>query len=175
MIIMKSVVHSFVPALALGVVAIAAVGCNRDRVDRDRTVTPLPGDRTVTPLPGDRPGTTNDGTGTTTVTGANVGSVGNQAAVGRIVAARCARETTCNNVGLDKHWANGPACTAKVTADMKDDLNANDCPYGVDEKELNECLAAIRGESCNNPIETISRLAACRTSDMCLKTAAPNR
>ena len=172
---MKSVVRSVVPALALGVFALAA-GCDRDRVDHDRSVTP------VTPVPGDRPadrlgttGTNNGGVGSTTVTGANVGSVTNQAAVGRIVAARCARETTCNNVGLDKHWANGPACTAKIGADMKDDLNAKECPYGVDEKELNECLTAIRGESCNNPIETISRLAACRTSDMCLKTAAPNR
>ena len=58
---------------------------------------------------------------------------------------------------------------------MKDDLNAKDCPYGVDQKELNECLEAIRKEECNNPLDTISRLAACRTSDMCLKSSGANR
>lgn len=164
---MKSV-RRIVPVLAVGLVAV--VGCNRDRVDHDRTGMTAPGDRPVT----DR-ASTGEGFGTTTVTGANVGSVANGQAVGRIVAARCAREASCNNVGVDKHWPNAAACTQKVSADMKDDLNAKDCPYGVDEKELGECLQAIRSENCNNPIDTIGRLAACRTGDMCLKTAAPNR
>jgi hypothetical protein len=148
---------------ALGLLTVAAAGCNRDRVDRDRTG-----------VPGERYGR-DDRSGTTTVTGANVGKVGNQTAVDRIVAARCAREASCNNVGPNKHWESGASCTQKVSADMRDDLNARDCPAGIDEKELNECLESIRSENCNNPIDTISRLAACRTSDMCLKTNAPNR
>lgn len=110
----------------------------------------------------------------TTTTGANVASTSNDNAVARIVASRCAREATCNNVGLDKHFNNTAGCTAKIRSDMKDDLNAKDCPYGVDVKELNECLEAIRSEECNNPLDSISRLAACRTSDMCLKTANGN-
>lgn len=112
--------------------------------------------------------------GHTTTTGANLASVGNDIAVGRIVASRCAREAACNNVGVDKKYQNTAGCTAKIRTDMKDDLNAKDCPYGVDQKELNECLEAIRKEECNNPLDTISRLGACRTSDMCLKTSSAN-
>ena len=33
-------------------------------------------------------------------------------------------------------------------------------PAGIDQKELNECLDSIHKESCGNPLETISRLAA---------------
>lgn len=115
------------------------------------------------------------GVGTTTVTGANVGVVQNQSAIQRIVQARCEREASCNNVGGDKRFADRNVCTSEIQKDMRDDLNAKDCPYGVDAKELNACLDSIQKESCGNLIETISRLAACRTSDMCLKTAAPNR
>jgi hypothetical protein len=112
--------------------------------------------------------------GHTTTTGANVVTTSNDVAVGRIVASRCAREAACNNVGVDKKYQNTAGCTAKIRSDMKDDLNAKDCPYGVDQKELDECLESIRKEDCNNPIDTISRLGACRTSDMCLKTASAN-
>ena len=45
----------------------------------------------------------------------------------------------------------------------------NGLPY------IEECIESIRTESCSNPIETISRLAACRTSDMCLKVYERNR
>ena len=139
----------------VGLLALAA--CNRDRAaDRDQA----PREREQ---------------GTTTVTGANVAVTSNDTAISRIVAARCAREASCNNIGADKRYTSQDVCSQKLRVDMKDDLNANDCPHGVDQKELDECLAEIKGESCNNPIEMISRLAACRTSDMCLKTRAPNR
>jgi hypothetical protein len=135
----------------LGLVSLFA--CNRDRDHQP-----------VTTDNNDRPRVT-----ATTITGANVGgTVGNTNAIERIVASRCAREQSCSNVGVDKKYANTPACTAKLRADMKDDLNAKDCPRGIDAKELNECLDEIRKESCNNPIDTINRLAACRTSDLCL-------
>ena len=137
--------------LATPFVCVVALGaCNRERaVDRDP--------------------------GTTTVTGANVPSVSNGSAVGRIVGARCARELACNNVGSDRRFASQDVCSQSLRIDMKDDLNASDCPQGVDQKELEGCLAEIKSESCNNPIDKIERLAACRTSDLCLKTRAPNR
>lgn len=150
-----------VPALCL--VAVAACNRDRDRVDVDRHE----GRVTVD--------TNRDKSGTTTVTGANVGTVNNEGAIDRIVAARCAREAACNNVGADKHFATRDACSVKLKADMRDDLNAKDCPRGIDAKELNECLVEIKNEDCNNPIDMIGRLAACRTSDLCLKTDMPNR
>ena len=170
---MKSVVRSFVPAVCTVLGVLALGGCSR--TDRDRTGGNADPDRgrvvdtwTGTPKDGDKQGTT-------TITGANVGSVGNQAAIDRIVSARCAREVTCNNVGGSKTYANPQACSQKLKSDMKDDLNAKECAYGVDQKELNECLEEIRKEACDNPIDAISRFAACRTSDLCLKTGAPNR
>ena len=156
-----------VPALCL----VALGACNRDRVDVDRRE----GRVNVDTNPNVNVDRDRDRSGTTTVTGANVGAVGNDSAIQRIVAARCAREAACNNVGADKRFTSGEVCTQKVRADMRDDLNAKDCPRGIDQKELNECLEEIKNENCNNPIDMIGRLAACRTSDLCLKTDMPNR
>lgn len=173
----KRIMGRSVAVAVVGMGVLAAVGCDRtDRtsLDHDRNGNPVVVDRSPT---GDTNGRTvnNDNLGTTTVTGANIGSVANQTAIEKIVAARCARETTCNNVGANKQYDSATACTSKIRSSMKDDLNAKDCPNGADQKELDECLESIRKEECNNPIDSISRLAACRTSDICLKTAAPNR
>ncbi len=156
-------VRSVVSIACVGLGILSIAGC-RDRAERERA-----GERgTVTgeTRPSERPGTA-------TVTGANV--VNNQSAIDRIVAARCAREATCKNVGADKHYKSSAECTQKIKADMKDDLNVKECPRGIDEKELNECLDSIHKEDCNNPVDVLSRLAACRTSDLCLSSGAPNR
>lgn len=157
---MKTAVRRFVVISCVGVGVFVVGACSRNnRSDHES-------ERAAAPQA--QRGAEEQGA-TTTVTGARVSS--NQAALDRIVTARCAREATCHNIGADKHYASTQACTDKIKADMADDLNAKDCPYGVDEKELDGCLAAIRKEDCGNPIDAISRLAACRTSDMCLKTA----
>jgi hypothetical protein len=174
---MNLAVRSIVPVAC----AVALFACNRDRdraVDRDRgdlgRTGELDRDRD---LDRDRSGVHTDDTrvGDTTLTGANVATVANQSAIDRIASARCAREAACNNVGADKKYASNDVCSREIRGDMRDDLKASECPYGIDQKELNECLEEIRNESCNNPIDTISRLAACRTSDLCQKTAEPNR
>lgn len=160
-----------VPALCL--VALAACNRDRDRVDVDRREGRVTVD--TTPNSPNVPNVDRDRSGTTTVTGANVGAVNNESAIARIVAARCARESACNNVGSDKRFTSAAVCSQKLKNDMRDDLNAKDCPRGIDQKELNECLVEIKNEDCNNPIDMIGRLAACRTSDLCLKTDLPNR
>ena len=108
-------------------------------------------------------------TGTTTITGADIGALSSDAAVERIVAARCARETACNNVGADKHFTDSDACARHLRSSLGDDLKPSACPRGIDAAAVDKCMESIRSESCNNPIDTISRLAACRTSDMCMK------
>ncbi|MBX3207259.1 MAG: hypothetical protein KF764_19585 [Labilithrix sp.] len=158
-----------VSVACVGAGILAAVGCNRDRADRERTVgqdrTPVTGE--------DRPTGEREPRGVTTVTGAGV--LGNTAAIERIVAARCQREAGCKNIGAEKKHVSEQACVQKLKADMKDDLGTNECPRGIDNKELNDCLSAIHKEECNNPIDSISRLAACRSSELCLKSAAPTR
>jgi hypothetical protein len=88
-------------------------------------------------------------------------------AVSSIYEARCQREARCNNVGDDKKYASMDACRSKVQSEWSKDLNLSDCPGGVDQKELSECLAEIRNDDCNNPLDHIGRVAACRSSDLC--------
>jgi hypothetical protein len=150
----------------LGIVCLAAaLGACKDKIDRDGNAERSSGDRSGA----------EDRIGTTTVTGANVGGLSNDIAVERVVAARCARETACNNIGSDKHFTDYDVCARQLRTKIGEDLKPSECPEGIDTKELDECLDSIRTESCNNPIDTISRLAACRTSDMCVKADSKNR
>lgn len=63
---------------------------------------------------------------------------------------------------------------AEIRGDMKNDLNAQDCPGGIDQKDQKECLDEIKNEDGKHPLDTIGRLVACRTSDLCKSTAIPN-
>lgn len=150
----------------LGIVCLAAAlgGC-RDKIDRDGNEQRSSSDRSGA---GDR-------IGTTTVTGANVGGLSNDLAVERVVAARCARETACNNIGSDKHFTDYDVCARQLRTKIGEDLKSSECTQGIDATELDECLDSIRTESCNNPIDTISRLAACRTSGICIGANSKNR
>lgn len=89
------------------------------------------------------------------------------ASLDQIAQARCAREMKCGNIAEGKEYASNDACLAETKRDFADDLNAEECPAGVDSKELNECLAEIKNDDCGNPFDTLGRLAACRTSDLC--------
>jgi len=158
---MKSVVICSVAAFAIVLGA-----CNRGRSgERER---PLP-----SLVSGTKDHNEQDKSGTATLTGASW--VANGAAIDRIVASRCAREVACSNIGPDKHFTASDVCVRHVRTKMLDELKASECPNGIDGKELDECLDAIRNESCTNPIESLARLAACRTSDLCLKAEMPHR
>jgi hypothetical protein len=150
---------SLVSIACVGAAILTTAACKQDRAERER-------------MPEGRPGAPTE-PGKTTITGANV--VNNQAAIDKIVGARCTREATCKNVGAGKKHADPQACTQKIKMEMREDLNTKECPHGIDQKELDECLEAIQKEDCNNPIDKISRLAACRTSDLCLSTSPTNR
>lgn len=91
-----------------------------------------------------------------------------------IAEARCAREQRCNNVGADKNYSSMNDCMTRVRNDWKDDLNARECPGGVDQKELNECLAEIRNEDCGNPFDSLGRIAACSAAQIC-EDSTPER
>ena len=147
---MAKTIFTGVVVAALGA-GLALVGCERDQkaygVDRDR------GTKTSEPVRG---------------------SMNFSGAVNSIAQARCAREEHCKNIGPDHKYKTKAECVSGVTKDNADDLNAAECKGGIDQKELNECIEAIHKEDCNSPLETLGRLAACRTSDMCKATTAPN-
>ena len=88
-------------------------------------------------------------------------------AVSQITKARCAREARCGNFGPDKTYASDQDCSAKISEEWRDDLNAYECPGGVVMKELSECLEEIKNEDCAQPFDTLGRIVACRSTDIC--------
>jgi hypothetical protein len=87
-----------------------------------------------------------------------------------IANARCQREQRCKNIGKDKKFASIEACQTQIREDWRGELNAYECPGGVDSKELAECLREVQNENCKNPFDTLERVIACRSSDLCLST-----
>lgn len=81
--------------------------------------------------------------------------------------ARCEREQRCGDVGEGKSYSSIADCQSRVRADWRGDLNAKECPAGVNEVRLNECLASVKQEECGHPFETLDRLATCRSGSMC--------
>jgi hypothetical protein len=96
----------------------------------------------------------------------HAGSV--HSALGDIVSARCDREQRCNNVGAGKDYDNRQACVSKIEGKTESDLNTKDCDKGIDKGKLDACLQKIHEEECGNPIDSISRIAACRTGEVCI-------
>lgn len=88
-------------------------------------------------------------------------------AVRSIAKARCDREERCSNIGADKSYASVDACETKIRAEWADDLNKYECPKGVDQTELDQCLNDIRAEDCNSPFDTLARVAECTSNQIC--------
>jgi hypothetical protein len=103
----------------------------------------------------------------TTTTGAEV--LPAEDAVNQLTARRCERETDCNNIGAGKKYDDHGACEREVAHDLKSELRPANCTYGVRGDKLDECLQELRNEKCGNPLDTVSRLATCRTGRICLR------
>jgi hypothetical protein len=84
-----------------------------------------------------------------------------------IAKSRCEREQRCDNIGGDKKFSSMDDCLTRVRTDWKDDLNARECPGGVNRPELDECMSEIRNEDCSSPVDTLERVAACTTGQIC--------
>lgn len=94
---------------------------------------------------------------------------GTHSAQEQIASARCEREQTCGNIGDNKSYSSSQDCLARIRADWKDDLNARECPGGVNNHELNECLQQIRAEACGNPFDTLARVTECTQRQICVE------
>lgn len=86
----------------------------------------------------------------------------------QIAQARCEREQQCGNIGNDQTFSSSQECLVRIQADWKEDLNARDCPGGVNEKELRDCLEQVRGEACSNPFDTLARITECTSGQICV-------
>ena len=85
-----------------------------------------------------------------------------------IAEARCARESRCDNVGADKAFSSMEDCITRIREDWREELSTRECPGGINETQLNECLAAVRAEECSSPFDTLERVAACTAGQICV-------
>jgi hypothetical protein len=85
-----------------------------------------------------------------------------------ITSSRCNREERCENVGADKKYSSSQDCIDRIDAEWKDDLNARECPNGVNREQLDQCLTAIKNEDCGNPFDKLERVSACTVGQICL-------
>jgi len=92
-----------------------------------------------------------------------------QKSVERIADARCDHEQKCNNIGPKQTYASREDCKQKLLSDTSSDLNAKSCPRGLDQDALNRCVNAINNEQCSVSLDTLSRMADCRSGAICMK------
>lgn len=95
-------------------------------------------------------------------------AVGNEDAVQRLTEARCARAEACNQLGEKKKYADEAACKRENHHDLEADYRIAECPGGIRNQKLSNCLQEIQNERCGNPFDKISRLATCRTGALCI-------
>jgi hypothetical protein len=176
MMTIRTIRTPLMAALALGAVSLA--GCEQRRTDdvgtrpADRTVndSTRPNEPTFADRKNDAADRADEATEETAENAKKIAdekTTVNAPSIKAIAMARCDREEVCKNLGADRKFASREACLAEIQEDMSDDLKLSECPGGIVQKELDECLAEIRNEDCKNPIDKLERLAACRTSDMC--------
>jgi uncharacterized protein DUF6184 len=89
------------------------------------------------------------------------------AATASLAQARCEREQRCNDIGENKKYSSNEDCLTRVRNDWRGDLNAKECPAGVNQVRLDQCLTSVKQEECGHPFETLDRLATCRSGAMC--------
>lgn len=92
-----------------------------------------------------------------------------QGVVDQISYARCDHEQTCNNIGEGRKYATREVCMDQVRGDTANQLNAYNCPRGIDQKGLNSCLSSLRSGDCGVSLDTITRESNCRDHSLCMK------
>jgi hypothetical protein len=90
-------------------------------------------------------------------------------AASQVVDARCDRQVRCNDIGPGKRYETMDVCTKEMGYEKRTELHTGDCPRGVRERALEGCMHAIKGVSCEEPLDSLFRLDACSKDRLCLK------
>jgi uncharacterized protein DUF6184 len=104
----------------------------------------------------------------TPLAGSLTPAAGTRTAAEQIAQSRCEREQQCGNIGKDQTYSSSQDCLARIRNDWKEELNARECPGGINQKELNECLQHVRGEACSNPFDALARVTECTSGQICI-------
>jgi hypothetical protein len=89
--------------------------------------------------------------------------------VERLAYARCDHEQACKNIGNGRKYVTSEVCMDQVRGNTANDLNAYNCPRGIDQKALDTCLEALRSSGCNFSLDALNRDNNCRSGAMCMK------
>lgn len=128
---------------ALGLWVVAAAGCHK--VSEPAPATAAQEDASFTPASRER------------------------SASAQIAESRCEREQQCGNVGPDKTYTTSAECLTRIQTDWREELNSRECPGGINQEQLGECLTRIRGEACENPFDALARLTECTAAQICIE------
>jgi hypothetical protein len=82
---------------------------------------------------------------------------------------RCDQEQKCEHIGDGRKFATRDICQKQLRSDTTGSLNAQSCPHGLDPSAVDRCVGAIKAEPCSLSIDTLTRIADCRSSAMCMK------
>lgn len=97
----------------------------------------------------------------------SAGATAARTAAESIAQSRCQREEACSNVGGDKKYSSVSDCLTRIRASWKEDLSTRECPGGVNQSQLDQCLSKIRREECSSPFDTLSRISECTANQIC--------
>ncbi len=86
----------------------------------------------------------------------------------KLASARCDHEEKCQNVGTGRKYATRDVCQIQLRSDTVGDLNAQKCPHGLDQNAVEHCVSAIQKEPCSISLDTITRIADCRSGAICM-------
>jgi hypothetical protein len=87
----------------------------------------------------------------------------------QLAGARCDHEQSCNNVGPGKKYASRQSCMDQLTASTFDDLNAYNCPKGIDRASLSHCMQSIQSRDCGFSLSALTGSDQCGSGSLCLK------
>jgi hypothetical protein len=87
----------------------------------------------------------------------------------RIADATCDREQSCNTIGPGAYFASREECMNTVREKTRQTLSPTQCPGGILQKALDNCLASLVANQCAQPGDEITRAAQCPARLLCIK------
>jgi hypothetical protein len=89
--------------------------------------------------------------------------------VDQLTNARCDHEQTCKNIGPGQKFVSRETCVDQVRGTMANDINAYNCPRGIDQQALDHCLSSLRSEECSFSFNRLFSENACGATSLCIK------
>jgi hypothetical protein len=82
--------------------------------------------------------------------------------------AQCEHEQKCGKIGAGKKYDSYQVCLDEARGHTANGINADNCPRGIDENAVNNCLSAVRDQSCSFRIERLLSSNPCSPGSLCI-------